>query len=108
MTIAIRKIAVLGAGTMGARIAAHVANAGFMVSEKARGKGVARTMAQHALETAKQLGFEAMQFNFVVSINTVAVKLWQSLGFEIIGTIPRAFNYPDGKKVDAYVMHRFL
>ncbi len=86
----------------------HVANAGFMVSEKARGKGVARAMAQHAVETAKQLGFEAMQFNFVVSVNMVAVKLWQSLGFEIVGTIPKGFKHPNGNKVDAFVMHKFL
>lgn len=86
----------------------HVANAGFMVFEKARGKGIARSMANHALGIAKQLGFEAMQFNFVVSSNIVAVKLWQSLSFEIVGTIPKGFKHPNGNKVDALVMHKFL
>ena len=86
----------------------HVANAGFMVSAKARGKGTAHAMAQHALATAKKLGFEAMQFNFVVSENKIAVKLWQSLEFAIIGTIPKGFHYSNGKMVDAYIMHRFL
>ncbi len=86
----------------------HVANAGFMVSDKARGKGVGRAMALHALETARQLGFEAMQFNLVISTNTVAVKLWKSLGFEIVGTLPKAFKRPDGGKVDAFVMYRVL
>lgn len=86
----------------------HVANAGFMVSETARGKGVARTMAVHALKTAKGAGFEAMQFNFVVSANTVAVKLWQNLGFNILGVIPKGFEHPREGKVDAFIMHRFL
>ena len=86
----------------------HVANAGFMVSAEARGKGVGRALALHSLEIAKELGFEAMQFNFVISANSVAVKLWKSLGFKIVGTLPRAFDHPSGGKVDAFVMHRFL
>lgn len=87
---------------------AHVANAGFMVDPKAQGQGVARVMALHALETAKAQGFEAMQFNFVVSTNTVAVTLWKKIGFSVIGTIPHGFDHPIHGKVDAFIMHRFL
>ena len=86
----------------------HVSNAGFMVSEKARGKGVARAMAEHAINTARELKFQAMQFNFVVSTNQVAVKLWQSLEFKIVGTVPKAFELPNSDKADVFVMHRFL
>ena len=87
---------------------AHVANAGFMVDPVARGRGVARAMADHALETARAQGFEAMQFNCVVSTNTTAVALWRKMGFATIGTIPRGFAHPTRGKVDALIMHRFL
>lgn len=86
----------------------HVGNAGFMVSPAARGKGVARRMAEHVLETAKEDGFMALQFNFVVSANAPAVHLWKDLGFDIVGTLPKAFHHPKLGKVDAFVMYRFL
>lgn len=87
---------------------AHVANAGFMVDPAVRGRGVARAMATHALEEARAQGFEAMQFNHVVSTNTVAVELWKKLGFAVIGTIPRGFRHPAHGGVDALIMHRAL
>lgn len=86
----------------------HVANASYIVSEKARGKGVGRKLGEHSLVTAKAQGFQAMQFNIVVSTNTAAVSLWQSLGFNIIGTVPQAFQHPTLGLVDTYIMHRFL
>jgi GNAT superfamily N-acetyltransferase len=86
----------------------HVANAGFMVSPGARGLGVGRKMGEHALSEARRLGFLAMQFNFVVSTNERAVRLWQQLGFEIVGTLPGAFRHPEQGLVDAYVMFRSL
>jgi len=86
----------------------HVANAAFMVSLGARGLGVGRKMGEHALREAGRLGFRAMQFNFVVSTNEPAVRLWQQLGFEIVGTLPGAFRHPDKGFVDAYVMFRSL
>lgn len=85
---------------------AHVANAGFMVRAGARGVG--RAMGEHALITARALGFTAMQFNFVVSTNTRAIALWQSLGFAEVGRIPAAFDHPGLGLVDALVMHRAL
>ena len=87
---------------------AHVANAGFMVSPDAQRRGVGRAMAEHCLTKARELGFRAMQFNFVVSTNTRAVKLWQQLGFRIVGTLPGAFRHPSLGFVDAYVMFRDL
>lgn len=87
---------------------AHVANAGFMTAPLARGRGVAHRMAAHALLTASALGFEAMQFNFVVSSNDRAVGLWRNLGFLIVGVLPNAFRLPEGRRVDVFVMHREL
>lgn len=87
---------------------AHVANAGFMTAPHARGRGIARQMVAHALATASEFGFEAMQFNFVVSSNTRAVRLWRSFGFIIVGTLPDAFRLPEGRLVDVFVMYRRL
>ena len=87
---------------------AHVANAGFATNPAARGKGVARAMGLHALDQARQSGFRAMQFNFVVSSNAPAVHLWQALGFEIVGRLPLAFAHPLLGYVDAMVMFRPL
>ena len=82
----------------------HVANAAFMVAEDARGQGVGRAMGEHCLSEARRLGFRAMQFNFVVSTNESAVKLWQKLGMKIVGTLPGAFRHPEKGDVDVYVM----
>jgi len=86
----------------------HVANCGYMVDGQASGRGIARSMCLHSIEMAKQQGFRAMQFNFVVSSNARAVGLWRSLGFAIVGTIPEAFAHPERGFVDAFVMHRRL
>lgn len=87
---------------------AHVANCGYMTATHATGRGVARAMYAHSLDRARERGFRAMQFNFVVSTNERAVKLWQSLGFEIVGRLPKAFHHPAMGFVDAYVMYREL
>ncbi|WP_454278752.1 N-acetyltransferase family protein [Sphingomonas sp. Marseille-Q8236] len=86
----------------------HVANAGYMTSPAARGRGVARAMALHSLDAARARGFTAMQFNFVVSANAPAVHLWTSLGFATVGRVPGAFRHPALGPVDALVMHRPL
>ncbi|MEG9862044.1 MAG: N-acetyltransferase [Parvularculales bacterium] len=86
----------------------HVANAGFMVSPRARSRGVGYQMGEHALLTAKELGYKFMQFNMVVSTNEPAVALWQKLGFEIIGALPKSFNHKHLGLTDAYVMYREL
>jgi len=89
-------------------LGSHVANAAFMVSPSAHGGGVGKQMGMHCLSESRQLGFEAMQFNFVVSTNEPAVRLWKKLGFEIVGTLPRAFRHSRRGLVDAYVMFRSL
>ena len=86
----------------------HVSNAGFMVDPAARRSGIGRTMGEHALNEARRLGYRAMQFNFVISTNELAVRLWQHLGFKIVGTLPGAFRHARKGLVDAYVMFRSL
>jgi L-amino acid N-acyltransferase YncA len=86
----------------------HVANASYFVAPGARGRGIGRLLGEHSLQQARQHGFHAMQFNAVVSTNAAAVRLWQSLGFEIIGTGPSAFRRADGLLVDLHIMHRKL
>jgi ribosomal protein S18 acetylase RimI-like enzyme len=87
---------------------AHVCNAGFVVAEAARGRGVARALCEHAKEEARAMGYLAMQFNFVVETNEGAIALWQSLGFETVGRLPRAFRHPEAGLVDALVMYKWL
>ena len=87
---------------------AHVSNASFMVAPEAQGKGVGHSLGEHCLDEARRQGYEAMQFNLVVSTNIAAVELWKKLGFNIVGTLPRAFEHATLGKVDAYVMHRFI
>jgi ribosomal protein S18 acetylase RimI-like enzyme len=86
----------------------HVANCGYITAAAASGKGIARQMCSHSLEYAKSRGFRAMQFNFVVKSNERAVRLWESLGFAIVGTLPEAFLHPAHGYTDAYVMFRKL
>lgn len=86
----------------------HVANAGFMVANAARRRGVASAMCVHALDEARRQGFTAMQFNFVVSSNEGAVRLWQRHGFAIVGCVPGAFRHATLGPTDVYVMHRML
>ena len=87
---------------------AHVANAGYATAQHAQGKGVARAMCEHSIEHARDRGFRAMQFNFVIASNTRAVALWQQMGFAIVGTLPGAFAHPTLGDVDAFVMYRRL
>src|SRR5258708_6545038 len=87
---------------------AHGANCGYMTAVSATGRGVARALCAHSLDRARARGFRAMQFNFVISSNERAVRLWQSLGFEIVGRLPGAFQHPTQGYVDAYVLYRNL
>jgi L-amino acid N-acyltransferase YncA len=89
-------------------LGSHVINAGYMVTEEARGRGIGRAMCEHSLAEARALGFLAMQYNIVVSTNESAVALWKKMGFHIVGTLPKAFRHRELGFVDAYVMHRFL
>lgn len=89
-------------------LGSHVGNAAYMVSPDAKRQGVGKAMAEYSLEEAKRLGFTAMQFNFVVKTNAVAVKLWQSVGFDIIGEIPDAIRHSSNGLTNAYIMYRKL
>ena len=82
----------------------HVANCGYITDPAVAGQGVARRMAEHSIELARSRRFRAMQFNFVVSTNERAVRLWQSLGFEIVERLPLAFRHPSLGYVDALVI----
>ena len=87
---------------------AHICNCGFITAPSARGKGVARHMLDHALIEAKQQGYRAMQFNFVLASNQRALAIWQRNGFATIGRIPQAFLHPKQGYVDALILHRSL
>ena len=89
-------------------LGSHVANAAYMVSPDAHGKGVGKQMALRSLDESRLLGFTAMQFNFVVKSNVNAVVLWQKLGFEIIGEIPDAFRHAKNGLTNALIMYRKL
>ena len=102
---------VLGMYKLGANYqdrGSHVANATYVVSPEARGQGIGRAMVEDSLARARKAGYLAMQFNYVVSTNTVAVRLYEKLGFSIVGRVPKAFQHQTLGLVDVYVMHRFL
>ena len=86
----------------------HVCNCGYIVSSAARRKGLATTMCEHSQKIAIELGYKAMQFNFVASTNDGAIRLWNKLGFAIVGRLPKAFNHPSKGFVDALVMYKWL
>ena len=87
---------------------AHVCNCGYMVASDAQRRGIARAMCEHSQVRALELGFRAMQFNFVLATNVGAIGLWKKLGFEVVGRLPRAFDHPSEGMVDALVMFKEL
>ena len=89
-------------------LGSHVANASFMVDPLSHGCGIGEALGRHCLRESKRAGYLAIQYNFVVSTNTAAVALWRKLGFEVVGTLPKAFRHHDYGLVDVYVMYRFL
>lgn len=86
----------------------HVCNCGYMVSEAARGRGVAKAMCEHSQQIARELGFKAMQFNSVVSSNHTAIALWEKLGFAKVGVLPKAYQHARLGFVDCFVMFKTL
>lgn len=87
---------------------AHVATASFMVDPDQRGRGMGRALGQYALDWARAEGYASMQFNAVVETNIAAVHLWQSLGFEILATVPKAFDHATDGRVGLHVMYQQL
>ena len=86
----------------------HVANAGYMVSPSTRGRGIGAALCAHSMDVARAAGFRAMQFNFVAASNEGAVRLWQRMGFAIVGRVPRAFRHRTLGETDVFVMYRAL
>ena len=102
---------VLGSAKMGPNRpgrGAHVATASFMVDPTLQGRGVGRALAQYVIEWAREAGYHSMQFNAVVETNTSAVALWQSVGFEILTTVPEAFDHPKHGLVGLHIMYQRL
>jgi GNAT superfamily N-acetyltransferase len=109
--VAVDGQAVLGSAKMGPNRpgrGAHVATASFLVDPACQGRGVGRALGEHVLAWARAAGYRGMQFNAVVETNTAAVHLWRSLGFEVIGTVPEAFDHPGHGLVGLHVMYRRL
>ncbi len=89
-------------------LGAHVCNCGYVVASEAQGQGVATLMCEHSQAEALAMGFRAMQFNFVVSTNVRAIRLWEKLGFSVVGRLPGAFCHPQLGYTDALVMFKTL
>ena len=89
-------------------LGAHVCNCGYVVAANSEGRGIAARMCEHSQRWAVEQGFRAMQFNFVVSTNERAVRLWERLGFEVVGRLPGAFQHHRLGFVDALVMFKTL
>jgi L-amino acid N-acyltransferase YncA len=109
--VAVEDDVILGTSTMGSNRpgrGSHIATASFMVSPDARRRGVGRALGEHMLDWAREQGYRGVQFNAVVETNTAAVRLWQSIGFEIIGTVPGAFSHVDDGYVGLHVMFQRL
>ena len=109
--VAVEDDLVVGSATMGPNRpgrGAHIATASFMVDPATRSRGIGRALGEDMLAWAREQGFRGVQFNAVVETNHAAVHLWQSLGFEIIGTVPGAFHHHHDGYVGLNVMFRPL
>jgi GNAT superfamily N-acetyltransferase len=82
----------------------HIGTASFMVAAEARGRGVGRALAGYVVQWHRDEGYRGIQFNAVVETNVAAIRLWQDLGFEILGTVPGAFRSPEHGYVGLHVM----
>jgi GNAT superfamily N-acetyltransferase len=109
--VAVEGDAVLGSANMGPNRpgrGSHIATASFMVDPRHEGQGIGRALGTYVLDWARAAGYRGIQFNAVVETNLAAVHLWQSLGFEILATVPEAFDDPEHGLVGLHVMFRGL
>jgi len=107
--IALDRDVIVGTARMGPNRpgrGSHIATASFMVDPASRSRGVGRALAEDMLAWARERGYRGVQFNAVVETNRAAVGLWQSLGFEIIGTVPGAFRHAEDGFVGLHIMFR--
>jgi L-amino acid N-acyltransferase YncA len=101
----------LGSAKMGPNRPArgsHIATASFLVEPAFRGQGTGRALAMYMIDWARASGYHGIQFNAVVETNHPAVHLWQSVGFQIVGTVPESFDHPDHGLVGLHIMYRKL
>ncbi|WP_433412207.1 N-acetyltransferase family protein [Microtetraspora malaysiensis] len=109
--VAVSDGVIIGSAKMGPNRpgrASHVATASFLVDPTHQGKGTGRALGQYVLDWCRAEGFHSIQFNAVVESNHRAVHLWRSLGFDVIGTVPEAFDHPDDGLVGLHVMYQRL
>jgi GNAT superfamily N-acetyltransferase len=109
--VAVDGDAVLGSAKVGPNRpgrGAHIATASFMVDPARQGRGIGRALGSFAVDWARANGYHGMQFNAVVETNTPAVRLWQALGFEILATVPEAFNHAKLGLVGLHIMYQRL
>ncbi len=106
--VAVEDGRVLGTAKMGPNRdgpGAHVSTASFMVDKDVRGKGVGSALCAHVLEWAREQGFAGMQFNAVAESNVAGIRVYERLGFEIVGTVPGAFEHPTRGRIGLHVMY---
>ena len=86
----------------------HIANASYGVSPGARGLGAGEKLVRHSLEMCPACGFVGLQFNAVVCTNTAAIRLYERLGFEHIGTTKNGYRLRDGSYADLFLFNKPL
>lgn len=109
--VAVDRSQVIGSAHMGPNRpgrGSHIATASFMVDPAHQRNGVGRALGEHVVEWASAAGYKGIQFNAVVETNVPAVRLWQSLGFDILATVPEAFDHRNLGLVGLHLMFRRL
>ncbi|OJJ48003.1 hypothetical protein ASPZODRAFT_64406 [Penicilliopsis zonata CBS 506.65] len=87
----------------------HVCNAGFLTTSLARGQGIGIAMGETYLEYAPKLGYKYSVFNLVFANNPASIRIWEKLGFSIIGRVPKAARLANSEEpVDALIYGREL
>lgn len=85
---------------------AHIATASFMVDPAWHSRGVGRALGRFVVDRARAAGYHGMQFNAVVETNAAAVRLWRSLGFDVLATVPAAFDHRRHGLVGLHIMYQ--
>lgn len=83
----------------------HLGNASYVVDSLRQGRGIGKKLVLHSLYKAKELGFGILQFNAVVASNAGAIHLYEKLGFQRLGMIPKGFKMKDGSYEDIVLFY---